>query len=104
MNGVNPKSGETAARQADRIVTIAPDIIEVSEVLNRERGVESDTLVDRFVFNSADDSYVGQRKDSHHATTLAGTILTQQNKAVIVRARSIQDAEVIYKRNKGIAY
>jgi hypothetical protein len=116
-------SSTQTRREADRVLTLAPGITEVSEVLDRQGGVEPDLLVEYFLFEirrpylaTALDGEKGlveevfqhgvySTKDGALGQAFREKARTEtSNKFVIVRARSIDDARLLLNRNRGLAY
>lgn len=84
--------------RADKILTLAPNVTVVSQNPPLHESEEH-----FFVFND-NGEYHGCRDVQSAALAMSSDLLKSSPKVVLVRARSLVDAEVLFKRNKGIAY
>ena len=91
-------SKQTEPRRSDKIETISPNIIEVSE-----NPGPHETQAKFYVFDLLTET--GEPfLNKADAVEAALVLLDKAAKAVVVKAASFVDADVLFKRNKGIAY
>lgn len=91
-------SKDHEVRRADKVLTVAPNVIEVSATPAPHESQER-----FFVFNVKGD-HEATREVEGDAIAVAATLLAVSARVVIVRAESLVDAGVLFARNKGLAY